>query len=218
MIELHADVRERVRAVSIHGGSHVSGPSSTELEREIERTCASMRERHAGRKPSEIAELAPARTLYKSFGIDPTRTRPSSESLLRRVLKGESLPRISSAVDLSNLLALRFLLPIGLYDTAAIAGRVVLRAGTPGESYAGIRKSEVHLAGRPVLADETGPFGNPTSDSARTCVTTSTSALLLVVFAPTTLERERVCRMRDDAVIAAGELLGLTGVTGAVIE
>jgi hypothetical protein len=49
------------------------------------------------------------------------------------------------------------------------------------EQYAGIRKDAVHVAGRICLVDALGPFGNPTSDSARTMVTT---AAMLVVFAP----------------------------------
>jgi len=123
------------------------------------------------------------------FGVDPTRTRPSSEALLRRVLGEKPLPRILDAVDLSNLLALRFLLPIGLYDADAIRGSVRLcRAGTDAE-YEGVRKRRVRLAGRPALADANGPFGNPTADSARTAVTVVTRRLWMVIFAPATLPR-----------------------------
>lgn len=131
--------------------------------------------------PSEVAAV---RTMYKRVGLDPTRTRPSSEALLRRVRKGESLPRINTMVDVCNWCSLEFQLPYGLYDAHHIVGDVVLRLGRPAESYPGIRKDEVHVADRIVLADDVGPFGNPTSDSARTMVTTATTAALLVVFAP----------------------------------
>ncbi|HET6373205.1 MAG TPA: phenylalanine--tRNA ligase beta subunit-related protein [Candidatus Polarisedimenticolia bacterium] len=159
-------------------------PSGPALVSEIETLAVSLARRHAGTPPSEIEGLAPARALYRSFGIDPTRTRPSSEALLRRAVAGKPLPRILNAVDLCNLCALRFLLPIGLYDAARIRGNVTLRRGATAESYEGIRKDEVHLAGRPVLADEEGPFGNPTSDSLRTSVTLATRSLWMVIFAP----------------------------------
>lgn len=159
-------------------------PSGPALIEELDGCAAALRHTWAGSSPAEIPELAPARQLYRAFGIDPTKTRPSSEALLRRVLRGQPLPRILNAVDLANLLAVRFLLPIGLYDAAQIDGPVRLRRGLPGESYAGIRKDAVHLAGRPVLADRAGPFGNPTSDSARTAVGPQTSALWMVIFAP----------------------------------
>jgi DNA/RNA-binding domain of Phe-tRNA-synthetase-like protein len=155
-----------------------------DLEREIRGFTDELRESHAGRTPAEILELAPARELYRIFGIDPTKTRPSSEKLLRRVLQKKPLPRISNAVDLGNLLALRFLLPIGLFDASKIDPPVQLRPGRPGEAYEGIASQEVHLAGRPVLSDRQGPFGNPTADSKRTAVDASTRALWLTVFAP----------------------------------
>jgi DNA/RNA-binding domain of Phe-tRNA-synthetase-like protein len=53
--------------------------------------------------------------------------------------------------------------------------------------YQGVRKDEVHLEGRPVLADLQGPFGNPTADSLRTAVTTTTRAIWMVIFAPASL-------------------------------
>lgn len=129
-------------------------------------------------------EIAAVRTMYKRVGIDPTKRRPSSEALLRRVRKGEGLPRINSMVDVCNWCSLEFQLPYGLYDASRIDGDVVLRLGEPGESYPGIRKDDVHVGGRITLADRTGPFGNPTSDSARTMVTADTTRALLIVFAP----------------------------------
>jgi DNA/RNA-binding domain of Phe-tRNA-synthetase-like protein len=135
--------------------------------------------------------------MYKRVGIDPTKRRPSSEALLRRVRKGEGLPRINSMVDVCNWCSLECQLPYGLYDAARIEGDVVLRIGREGESYPGIRKDDVHVGGRITLADGRGPFGNPTSDSARTMVTTSTTRALVVVFAPTEIAQERLNRVLD---------------------
>lgn len=137
-------------------------------------------------------EIAAVRTMYKRVGIDPTKRRPSSEALLRRVRKGEPLPRINSMVDVCNWCSLEFQLPYGLYDAGRIDGDVVLRLGRPGESYAGIRKDDVHVEGRIMLADRIGPFGNPTSDSARTMVTTATTHALVVVFAPVQIDARRL--------------------------
>lgn len=137
-------------------------------------------------------EIVAVRTMYKRVGIDPTKRRPSSEALLRRVRKGEPLPRINSMVDVCNWCSLEFQLPYGLYDAAQIDGDVVLRLGLPGESYAGIRKDEVHVGGRITLADRIGPFGNPTSDSARTMATTATIRALVIVFAPQEIDPRRL--------------------------
>jgi DNA/RNA-binding domain of Phe-tRNA-synthetase-like protein len=143
------------------------------------------------------AEITAVRTMYKRVGLDPTKTRPSSEALLRRVRKGDSLPRINSMVDVCNWCSLEFQLPYGLYDAAHIDGDVELRIGRSGESYPGIRKDDVHVEGRIALADRVGPFGNPTSDSARTMVTTATTKAMLVVFAPRELEARRLTHVLD---------------------
>ena len=144
------------------------------------------------------AEVASVRAMYKRVGLDPTKTRPSSEALLRRVRRGDPLPRINSMVDVCNWCSLEFQLPYGLYDAAHIDGDVELRLGRDGESYPGIRKDAVHVAGRIALVDAQGPFGNPTSDSARTMVTTATTEALLVVFAPRDVEVARLTRVLDE--------------------
>lgn len=145
-------------------------------------------------------EIAAVRAMYKRVGIDPTKRRPSSEALLRRVRKGDPLPRINSMVDVCNWCSLEFQLPYGLYDSARIEGDVVLRLGREGESYPGIRKDDVHVGGRITLADSLGPFGNPTSDSARTMVTTATRQVLVVVFAPHEFEARRLAGVLDVTV------------------
>lgn len=143
------------------------------------------------------AEVTAVRTMYKRVGLDPTKTRPSSEALLRRVRKGDTLPRVNSMVDVCNWCSLEFQLPYGLYDADRIDGDVELRLGRAGESYAGIRKDDVRVENRITLADRLGPFGNPTSDSARTMVTTSTSRGLLVVFAPWEFDEGRLLQILD---------------------
>jgi DNA/RNA-binding domain of Phe-tRNA-synthetase-like protein len=158
--------------------------SDPALDAEVDRTCTSFRERYGEGKSSEVPGAADARTLYKALGIDPTKTRPSNEALLRRALKGETLYRISTLVDALNLVSLREQLPFGLYDLDRVKPPVVLRKGNAGEGYEGIRKGFVSVEARPALVDAEGPFGNPTSDSARTCITLDTKKALVVAYAP----------------------------------
>jgi DNA/RNA-binding domain of Phe-tRNA-synthetase-like protein len=164
---------------------------ATVIERDA-RLSAPLATAEAAVRAHPPAETTAVRTMYKRVGLDPTKTRPSSEALLRRVRKGDSLPRINSMVDVCNWCSLEFQLPYGLYDAAHIEGDVELRIGRPGESYPGIRKDDVHVDGRIALADGFGPFGNPTSDSARTMVTTATTRAMLVVFAPREVDRARL--------------------------
>ena len=154
------------------------------------------------------ADVAAVRTMYKRVGLDPTKTRPSSEALLRRVRKGDPLPRINSLVDVCNWCSLEFQLPYGLYDAARVEGDIELRLGREGESYPGIRKDDVNVGGRLTLADARGPFGNPTSDSARTMVTTETVSAVVVVFAPLEIAAARLARVLDLTVVRMNEFTG----------
>ena len=148
-------------------------------------------------RSAEPPDASAVRTMYKRVGIDPTKTRPSSEALLRRVRKGDSLPRINSLVDVINWCSVEFQLPYGLYDLAHVTGEVTMRLGREGEEYAGIRKDAVHVAGRITVADDRGPFGNPTSDSARTMVTPATKDALVIVYAPAATSAAHLARVLD---------------------
>ena len=154
------------------------------------------------------AESAAVRTMYKRVGIDPTKTRPSNEALLRRVRKGDAIPRINSLVDIVNWCSLEFQLPYGLYDLSKINGPVTIRLGAEGESYPGIRKDDVNVSGRITVADATGAFGNPTSDSARTMVTTSTTDALVVVYAPAEITSAQVRRVLEVTAARMAEIAG----------
>lgn len=154
------------------------------LAAEIAAYGGELRRLYPDAKSAEVPGAADARSLYKDLGLDPTKVRPSNEALLRRVLKGEALYTVNTLVDALNLCSLRAQLPFGLYDLDRVEGPVTLRLGHPGESYEGIRKAAVNVEGRPVLVDARGPFGNPTSDSARTMITTACRRALVIVYAP----------------------------------
>ncbi len=173
--ELDGIVRAAVAAVD---GLIVRAPEPR-LDAPIEAALAAIRG-WAG--TPETTDLT--RTMYKRVGIDPTKTRPSSEALLRRIRRGDPFPRINGVVDIINWTSVETQMSFGVYDLDKIQGDVTLRLGREGEEYAGIRKDTVHVAGRLALVDDLGPFGNPTSDSARTMVTTSATRVLVVVFAP----------------------------------
>ena len=206
MVTVHADVAGIVRPASfVAEPVHVvEQDDALEAQRRI--GTAVMR---TAPEPADI--IAAVRTMYKRVGIDPTKTRPSSEALLRRVRRGDELPRINSLVDIINWCSLETQLPYGLYDLDRIQGAVVLRLGQPGEEYEGIRKAAVHVAGRLTLADDAGPFGNPTSDSARTMVTTATTRALVVIFAPVSVSEAALARAvtltRDRIGVRPGSVL-----------
>src|SRR6266851_2471339 len=131
-------------------------------------------------RTGEVGDAGRARALYRRFGIDPTRVRPSSEALLRRLKKGEPLPRVNSLVDVANAMSVQLQVPVGLYD---------------------LGKDRVNVAGRICVADADGPCGNPSSDSARTMITTATERAAWIYFLP----------VSDDDVDRTAELIAVFG-------
>jgi len=159
-------------------------------------------------EPAPEGEIATARRLYRAIGLDPTRNRPASEALLRRLKRGLGLPRINALVDAVNHCSVALTLPFGCYDLDRVEGDVTLRIGRPGEAYEGLGKPRVNLEGRYALCDARGPFGNPSSDSRRTRITGETENALIVVFAPA-----------DDPHDGLGRVARtLTGVVGGHAE
>jgi DNA/RNA-binding domain of Phe-tRNA-synthetase-like protein len=133
---------------------------------------------------AEAPAIRAVRAMFREWGMDPSKYRPSSEALLRRVVQGKGLYRVSNAVDICNLGSIETGWPYGCYDRTRIREPIVLRHGASREMYEGIGKKMWHLDGRPVLADPDGPFGSPISDSTRSMITESAHEILVVIYAP----------------------------------
>src|SRR5574342_16151 len=93
----------------------------------------------------EISTVRKIRSIFHRAGLDPTRYRPSSESLLRRAVKGKGLYFINSVVDRINYFSLKTLWPIGLYDADKLKPPIVWRVEREGESYEGIGRDRLNL-------------------------------------------------------------------------
>jgi DNA/RNA-binding domain of Phe-tRNA-synthetase-like protein len=136
-----------------------------------------------------VPRITSVRNMYKKLDFDPSRYRPASEALVRRVLQGKGLYYVNSAVDVNNFCSMKYLLPFGLYDLDKIEGNIVYRIAEQGE-YINIAGKGVSTEGKPFLTDNKGVFGNPTSDSRRTAVTLSTTKLLSVVYTDEEVDEE----------------------------
>ncbi len=185
---LQLTIEESLRGAIALGQLEAEGAHAGELpaafDVERDQITARLTSHYAGKPPADIPGVAEVRALFHRLDIDPTKTRPSSEALLRRVLQGKGLPRVNAVVDVCNLCSLEQQLPLGLYDRDLVKGSVRVRVGRENEGYPGIRKTWVNLTGRLLLADDDGAFGAPTSDSRRTAISGETRNLLVVVFGP----------------------------------
>lgn len=187
MIALRVEHPLRLHLVELGGVAVTGGPAGHAA---LEREATARRAAHAGAAPGSIPGVDRARRLFRSAGIDPTKTRPSSEALLRRALAGKPMPRVNDLVDVVNAWSLAELLPVGLYDRARIAfadpaaPEVVARLGRAGEACDALNGRRVSVEGRLALFDAEGPFGTPAVDSVRTAITTGTRDAIAIVWAP----------------------------------
>jgi len=159
------------------------------------------------------ATAAALRKLFRAAGTDPTRYRPASEALLRRVLKGEDLPEIHPLVDINNCLSVELAVPCCVAAEGTFTPPLVLRAGRQGESYESL-KGPFNLEGKPLLADAEGPLDTPITGSVRVKVRPETQRAWLVAYLPEGV----VTRERCGEALA--ELLAKAGVVrvGAAVE
>ena len=130
----------------------------------------------------EDPTVAALRRLFRAAGTDPTHYRPSSEALLRRLLKGEELAPIHPLVD-QNALSIELKVPACVLATGSFSFPVTLGAGRAGEILDSMR-GPLDLAGKPFLADSEGPFGSPITDSHRVKVRPETRRAWLVAYLP----------------------------------
>lgn len=126
--------------------------------------------------------IAATRRVYKACGKDPSRYRPASEALIRRLLQGKSLYQIDTLVDLINLASIAYGYSIGGFDADRFDGdTLTLGVGRDGEPYEGIGRGMINIAGLPVYRDRTGGVGTPTSDNERTKMTLDTTHLVVLI-------------------------------------
>ncbi len=164
-----------------------SGPR---LQAHIAEQTAVIRRSHAEALPPAFTL---SRQLYKSFRLDPTKHRPSSEALWRRLRDRGNFPAINPLVDLTNLLSLQFQVCYGLYDLERVHGPVLITLGDADDQYQGIRKETLSFQGKIVLRDDRGAFGNPSADSLRASVDgASRDVLQVLFFHPGDPDREKV--------------------------
>jgi DNA/RNA-binding domain of Phe-tRNA-synthetase-like protein len=157
-----------------------------ELTKLLDDICARKQKEFTVETLAEAEPVRAARALFRGWGMDPSKYRPASEALLRRVVQGKGLYRVSNVVDVCNLTSLETGWPLGCYDRSRIEEPIVFRHGKPGESYEGIGKKSWDLEGRPVLADPAGPFGSPISDSTRSMITDTAQNVVVVIYIPQT--------------------------------
>ena len=136
-----------------------------EIQQEAERIKSTYQLLEINQRPA----VAATRKLYKALGKDPGRYRVASEALCRRIIRGLGLYRLTTLIDVVNLVSIRSGYPISGLDCDKIEGDTLyLGVGEANESYCGIGRGTLNIENMPVYRDAIGGIATPTSDEERT--------------------------------------------------
>lgn len=159
-----------------------NSPYCQELWDEIDALGEKFRRELTTESLKELTSIAATRSVYKACGKDPSRYRPASEALIRRMLQGKELYQRDTLVDLVNLASIAYGYSIGGFDADKFVGdTLTLGIGREGEPYEGIGRGMLNIAGLPVYRDAQGGVGTPTSDNERTKMTIGTTHLVVLI-------------------------------------
>ena len=84
---------------------------------------------------SELAEIQAWRRAFQRMGLKPTQYRCASESLLRRLRKEGTMPRIHPLIDLCNALSMACAIPVAVLDARRVTGDLQVRHAKGDERY-----------------------------------------------------------------------------------
>ena len=160
----------------------VNSPYCEALWQEIEHKGVEFRQSLTTETLKDLPSISATRRIYKACGKDPSRYRPASEALIRRLLQGKILYQRDTLVDLVNLASIAFGYSIGGFDADKFVGETLtLGIGREGEPYEGIGRGQINIHGLPVYRDALGGVGTPTSDHERTKITIGTRHLMVLI-------------------------------------
>jgi len=128
-----------------------NGPSSPELKQLLDQEMENVRQTLTVDDPRLVAW----REAFQRAGIKPNKFRPSIDALARRVLNGNTLPSISTAVDIGTILSLRHVLPCGAHSLNDVQSELILRRATGLEQFVpfGTEEREPVTPGEVIFTD-----------------------------------------------------------------
>ena len=160
------------------------GPATEELKKLSEQIFDEIRGKYDLGSLKDMPTFRAYRDFFWRVGIDPTKSRPAAEALIRRVLAGKPIPSINNLVDAYNLASIKTGIALAAFDLEKLVGELLMRRAAAGEEFLGIgmREPQVLKGEEVVVVDARGIVAiYPYRDAERTKVTSSTERVLLLV-------------------------------------
>jgi DNA/RNA-binding domain of Phe-tRNA-synthetase-like protein len=146
------------------------------------------------------------RDFFWSIGVDPTKSRPAAEALIRRIVAGKPLPLINTLVDAYNLASVKTEVAIAAFDADRLAGNLRMRFAEEGEMFLGIGMNEpVRLRGGEIVVQDEEKLVAvyPYRDAEDSKVTEATRNVILLFCGVPGVTKEKL----SEAMNVASELV-----------
>lgn len=156
--------------------------SSEELIEVFENKLLSLSKEYTFETIVKNPHIMTTRQAYKALGKSPHEYRNAAEAMLRRIVKNTGLYHINNVIEINNYISVSSGYSIGSYDLNELHGSVQLQRAKKDAHYYGIGKGNVNIEYLPVLYDEIGPFGNPSSDSRRAMIQNGDRNICSVIY------------------------------------
>jgi len=157
-----------------------SGPELAEFGESI---FSEIRQKYTLDSVKDVSAFRAYRDFFWKVGIDPTKVRPASEALIRRILAGKAIPKINNVVDAYNLASIKTEIALAAFDRDRLKGELVMRQARPGEEFLGIgMRAPTILNGKEVVLTDSEKLIAiyPHRDAETSKVAPSTSKLLIL--------------------------------------
>lgn len=183
---------------------------SSELEEAKKRMYEYVRKKYSLETLKDVPTFRAYRDFFWRIGIDPTKMRPSSEALVRRILLGKELPRINTLVDAYNLASIESEITMAAFDASKIDGRIVVSLARPGEEFLGIGMEDpMTLMGEEVVIRDNSKILSiyPYRDSEHSKVGLETTESVLLICGVPGIPRSKLQEAAEIAVKYVRELV-----------
>jgi len=157
--------------------------SGIELDEFAESIFSEARQKYTLDAVKDVSAFRAYRDFFWKVGIDPTKVRPASEALIRRILAGKVMPKINNVVDAYNLASIKTEIALAAFDRDRLKGELVMRQARPGEEFLGIGMREpTILNGKEVVLTDSEKLVAiyPHRDAETSKVAPSTSNILIL--------------------------------------
>lgn len=174
-----------------------------ELEEVKAEIIRQVREKYSLESIKDVPTFRAYRDFYWHIGIDPTKNRPASEALTRRLLGGRGFPQINTLVDAYNIASVKTKIALAAFDANNLRGELMMTYPERGTTFQGIgMKKPRSLQGSEIVVVDKEKLVAiyPYRDADDTKVTEKTKNVMLLVCGVPSLRREMLLYARKVAL------------------